>query len=95
MPTTCQLEFENNPSKVIYSGQYLHGKVHMSLTREITVRCVYLKILGNASTLWTKGDSSHGKTFKGSEEYLDEQTDFVGGTNGNLQKFQFTELAKF
>lgn len=84
MPTSCEIEFENNPMKVIYAGQLLRGTVQLSLTEEKTVRGVYIRIHGKAYTHWTTGSGDNRKTFTGSEDYLDERTYFVGGSSGNV-----------
>lgn len=84
MPTSCEIEFENNPMKVIYAGQLLRGTVQLSLTEEKTVRGVYIRIHGKAYTHWTTGSGDNRKTYTGSEDYLDERTYFVGGSSGNV-----------
>lgn len=83
MPTTCTINFENNPMKVIYSNQMLRGTIHLNLTRTKNVRGVYICISGKASAKWeeyskSSSDSHEWDTFKGKEDYLNERTYFIG-----------------
>lgn len=55
MPTTCKIEFENNPSQVVYSGQLLRGTVHLTLTSAKNIRGAYIKINGSAYAHWSEG----------------------------------------
>lgn len=48
MPTTCEINFENNPRKVFFSGQKLHITVRLMLTEEIKVRGIYIQLRGTA-----------------------------------------------
>lgn len=84
MPTTCEIEFDNNPLKVMYSGQVLRGNVKLTLTESIKVRCVYLKIVGEGYCHWTNEG-----TFTGRESYIDESRCFVDGSEGDILKIFF------
>lgn len=79
MPTTCEIDFENNPLKVIYAGQMLRGTVRLQLTEEKNVRGVYIRIHGTAHCHWTEGSGDNRKSYTGDEDYLNERTYFVGG----------------
>lgn len=83
MPTTCDIEFNNNPQKVLYAGQLLSGSVRLVLTEQKTVRGIYVRIIGKAYCHWTEGTGDNRKSYTGSEEYLNEKTYFVGGEHGN------------
>lgn len=48
MPTTCEINFENNPKKVFFSGQKLHITVRLTLTEEMKIRGVYIQLRGTA-----------------------------------------------
>lgn len=37
-PTSCDIYFDNNPSRVFYGGQLLSGRVVLKLFKEKTVR---------------------------------------------------------
>lgn len=37
-PTSCDIYFDNNPSRVFYGGQLLNGRVVLKLFKEKTVR---------------------------------------------------------
>lgn len=84
MPTTCIVEFENNPQKVVYAGQLLRGTVQLTLTEEKNARGVYIEIRGEAYAHWTKKKGKRTKHYNGEEEYLNERTYFVGGSEGNV-----------
>lgn len=86
MATTCVVQFENNPSKVIYSGQLLRAVVNLTLTKPTTVHGIYVKLTGNAYAHWRGRRGSHRRgrrSFTRSEKYLDEQFYLLGGTSGN------------
>lgn len=76
MSTACEIEFENNPRKIVYAGQILRGTVRLTLTESINVRCVYIRIKGKAFARWNHGKSR----VVAKEDYLDERT-YFGGSN--------------
>lgn len=82
MPTTCEIDFENNPEKVLYAGQLLRGTIQLSLTSQKIVRGIYILILGKAHCHWTKGSGKNRKSYTGNEEYLEEKTYLYGDQNG-------------
>lgn len=82
MPTTCEIDFENNPEKVLYAGQLLRGTIKLSLTSEKTVRGIYILIHGKAYCHWTKGSGKNSRSYTGSEDYLREKTYLYGDENG-------------
>lgn len=79
MPTTCEIEFENNPDKIIYAGQLLRGTVWLTLTKEKCVRSVYIEIYGKAMAEW-----SECSTYGGKQTFFDEKICLVGDTAGSL-----------
>lgn len=81
MPTKCLIEFENCPSKVIYSGQLLLGRVHLTLTQTKKVHGIFVRIKGKAFAHWDDGPDS--TTYVGDQVYLDKQIYLIGGKNGN------------
>lgn len=104
MPTTCEIDFENNPLKVIYAGQLLRGTVRLNLTEEKNVRGVYIRIHGTAHCHWTEGSGDNRKSYTGDEDYLNERTYFVGGAQSgsvfnffswNPSNFFYPSLATF
>lgn len=82
MATTCEIEFENNPSKVVFSGEIMRGTVHLTLTEEKNVFAVFLKITGCQYTRFSKGDGKNRRSYTGNEKCLDERINFVDNTNG-------------
>lgn len=84
MPTRCRVEFENNPSRVIYSGQILRGTVHLVLTREKNVRGIYIRVVGQGHTYWTEGTGDDKKSYGGNEDYFNALVYLVGGNNSNI-----------
>ncbi|KAG4069557.1 hypothetical protein HA402_006923 [Bradysia odoriphaga] len=83
-PTTCDISFDNNPSRVFYGGQLLSGRVVLKLFKEKTVRGIYVKIIGRAYCKWTTGSKDNKKTHIGEEYYLNNKTFFVGGESGEV-----------
>lgn len=55
MPTACEIEFENNPLKAVYSGQLLRDNVNSSLNEWKKVRGVFINICVKAFCHWRKG----------------------------------------
>lgn len=83
MTTKCVIAFENNPSKVFYSGQLLKGSVTLTLPNEQKVRGIYLNITGYAYARWSEGSGRNKNTYTGKESYLNERTDFVSANNSH------------
>lgn len=84
MPTTCNIEFENNLPKVCYSGTLLRGSVTLSLTSPKSCRGVYIKIRGDGYARWTEGSGKNKKTYTGSETYIEERVYFEGSPSGKI-----------
>lgn len=80
MPTTCVIEFDNNPTKFFNAGQLLKGKVRINFQVRKHVRRVYIIIHGSAFAHWREAR----KSCEGNEDYLNDITYFVGGKNGNF-----------
>lgn len=78
MPTTCNIEFENNPMKVVFAGQLLRGTVQLIVANQKNVCGVYVYIHGGASVQWKEGR----REVTGNEVYLSQQMYFVGERNG-------------
>lgn len=89
MPTTCDINFENNPEKVYYAGQLLRGTIKLTLTSAKTVRGVYIVISGRAYCHWTTGSGKNRKSHTGNEDYLEEKTYLYGDENGENIGFFF------
>lgn len=85
MSITCEIDFENNPMKVIYARRSLCGTVKLHLNSKKDVRGVYIRIRGVAFCHWTEGTDDR-DSHTGHEEYLDECTYFVGDgrSSGNF-----------
>lgn len=79
MPTTCNIEFENNPIKVVYAGTLLRGTVQLNLTNQKSVCGVYVRIYGTAFVQWKEGR----RELTGQEDYINAKMYFVGDRNGN------------
>lgn len=82
MPTTCQIEFDNNPEKVFYAGQLLRGTIQLTLTSEKNVRGVYILITGRAYCHWTERVANQRRRYTGNEDYLKEKTYLYGDEHG-------------
>lgn len=89
MSTTCEIDFENNPSKVVYSGQKFRGSVNLTLAHAKIVRTIFIKLSGKASVWWAEGSSKNRKTFSGSEQYLNERINLIEGNSGKHAVFKF------
>lgn len=83
MPTACEIEFENNPMKVIYAGQLLRGTVQLNIVEDKHVRGVYIQICGTASVNWVDVVGNNRRRYTGNQDYLNERTYLVGDGTGN------------
>ncbi|XP_055312594.1 arrestin domain-containing protein 17-like [Sitodiplosis mosellana] len=89
MPITCQINFENNPQKIVYSGRKLHITVRLKLTEVLKVRCIYIRLRGMAHVRFVVDDcmcvSSYGKSghYEADESVLDMRKCLVGRNGKN------------
>lgn len=91
MPTTCNIEFEDNPIKVVYAGQLLRGTVELTLTNPKNVCGVYVRIYGFASVQWKEGRRER----TGQEDYINERMYFVGERSGKVYHMMSNEYTIF
>lgn len=83
MPTTCTIELESdNQSKVFYSGQVLRGTVHLTLTKEKTIKGVVIKFIGKSYCYWKKTYGKSTRIFTAEEYPLHQQAYLVGSSEG-------------
>ncbi|XP_055295416.1 arrestin domain-containing protein 17-like isoform X2 [Sitodiplosis mosellana] len=82
MPTTCQINFENNAQKIVYSGQKLHITVRLKLTEEINVRSLHIH--GTAHVEFFQDDKKRNGYYTADENVLDIRKCLSGG-NGKIQ----------
>lgn len=79
MPTSCEIDFENNPMKIVFAGELLCGSVRLTLTKEKHLRALYIRINGHASVRMddpTRGYNS------GRQNYLNKAIYLVRGNDG-------------
>lgn len=69
MVIKCDIEFDNNPQGVYFSGQMLTGTLTLTANRVKKVKAVALKILGFVNTQWTETDK-HSETITYHDQYL-------------------------
>lgn len=83
MTTTCVIDFENNPDKVVGSGQLLRGTVTLTLTENRSVRGIFIKLIGKACVNWSALLSDeYASTKRKNEYYLNEKAYLVGSEEG-------------
>lgn len=83
MPCTCDIEFENNSRKIYYAGQLLRGTVRLNLTKQITVRSMYVRISGKAFASWIPDR----RKVEDEEKYLDKRFYLIKETIGTYILF--------
>lgn len=99
MPTTCQITFENSDG-VYYAGKLLRGAAHVTLTKEKTIRGIFVRIYGRALTHWSewctikhnpndKSSGGHRVNYSGEEIYLNEKSYCIGGENAGKTDLKF------
>lgn len=91
MSSNCQIDFENNSVKVLYSGELLRGIVRIKLLEETLVRNIYVEILGEAYTNWT----TFSNAYECDEQYMNERTYFEGGSNAMISVYHTVILTVF
>ena len=84
MSIDCVIDFENNPSKILYAGQLLRGTVRLTLREEKKVRGVYIRIYGKGYCRWSRQRGRKTVHYVGNELYLNETTYLVGSEHGNM-----------
>lgn len=77
MPTTCQINFENNLQKIVFAGQKLHITVRLKLTEEVKVRGIHIHLCGTAHVRFFAN-----RYYTTDEDVLDMRKCLTGG-NGN------------
>ncbi|XP_031621751.1 arrestin domain-containing protein 2-like [Contarinia nasturtii] len=80
MPTTCKVEFENSPRKIVYSGQLLKGTCEIAFRVPKTLHGIYIRLKGSAYVQWKQGK----RVITGQETYIDELKYFVGGPRDEI-----------
>lgn len=73
METTCEIEFENNPAKVFYSGTVLRGVATLSLPSARTVNSIYFHFDGRAAAQWVDYGGEQPVSHTGKETYLNRK----------------------
>lgn len=81
MTVTCNIEFENNPNKIVYAGQVLRGTVGLTFSEPKTVRSIYIRIYGKGYCRWKQGKNYQ----TGREDYFNEMTFLRNDGNRKLQ----------
>lgn len=82
MQTSCDIEFENNPTKVFYSGQQIRGTVKLSHAETHPWCEMFIRIKGEGYVKWDEGSGSSTKTYTGFKSYVDERVYIPGGQTG-------------
>lgn len=78
MPTTCEIDFDDNP---VRAGELLCGSVRLKLTKEQGIRAIYIRMYGHASVrLDDPARSSNRQT------YLNKKIFLIRGNNGNAHQ---------
>ncbi|KAG4069549.1 hypothetical protein HA402_006915 [Bradysia odoriphaga] len=83
MSTKCDILFENNFEKVYYGGQLLSGQAIVTLTKEKSVRGIYVNIYGAAESRWCEHARDNRMTYRGHEVYLSSKTYLIGREEGD------------
>lgn len=89
MPTTCEINFENNPQKICFSGQKLHITVRLKLTEEIKIRGIYIHLRGTAHVRFVVDDAGRGGNFTTDEDVLNIRKYLVDGKSKQSQRLLF------
>lgn len=82
MQTSCDIEFENNPSKVFHSGQTIRGTVRLTHAETQPWSEIFVRIKGEGYVKWDEGSGSNRKTYRGFKSYIEEIVHITGGQTG-------------
>lgn len=77
MPTTCEIDFDDNPMKIVFAGELMCGTVRIKLTKEQGIRSIYLRINGHASVRMDNQTHNADR-----QTYLNKKIYLVRGNNG-------------
>lgn len=81
MPTTCEIDFDDNPMKIVLAGELLCGTVRLKFTKEQCVRSIYIRMYGHASVKLDDPTRSSNR-----QTYLNKKIFLVRGNNGNAHQ---------
>lgn len=81
MPTTCEINFEHNPQKIVFCGEKIHVTVRLRLTEEIKVRSIDFYLDGMAHVRFFKDDSNKDGYHTERENVLDIRKCLTGGNS--------------
>lgn len=93
MPTTCEIDFDDNPMKIVFAGELLCGVVRLKLTKEQNIRGIYIRFYGHASI--RLDDSTHSPN---RQTYLNKKIYLALGNNGSthliksISPYHYNEL---
>lgn len=74
MPTTCEIEFDDNPMKIVFAGELLCGVVRVKLTKEQNIRAIYIRFYGHASVRMDNSTrSANRQTYLNKKIFLDRE----------------------
>lgn len=77
MPTTCEIDFDDNPMKIIFAGELLCGTVRLRLTKEQNIRTIFIRIYGHASVRMDNSTRCSNR-----QTYLNKKIILARGNNG-------------
>lgn len=78
MSAICDIEFKNNPKKIVYTEQLFGGTVRLYLPEKINARGVYLHIKGKGYARWHQGRTA----MVAKEKYFDGKMYLAGTSDG-------------
>lgn len=91
MSIDCKITLENREKKFI-AGQLLRGIVHLTFTKETTVRQMHVQLYGRGQTHWRlRIPGLFSELCNGKEVYLDEIT-FLSYVQNGERYFRFAIL---
>lgn len=80
MPTICEIEFENNPNKVFFTGELVRGVVSITLSKKQMFKAIFIQFSGKSVTGWWTLEES----FSSEQIFFNQQLDLIEKSTGNF-----------
>lgn len=68
MTMKCEIDFVDNPTKVISKNQDIFGIAKLILTKEVTIRGFHIKTFAHVKVRWTEGEGKEQKVYTETED---------------------------
>ncbi len=78
----CAIEFDENPSKIYYSGQVINGTIKLTLGEKKKVRGVFAQIICVAYVRFIEMNGQTNTEYTGREIVFEKRVELIDGPTG-------------